>query len=94
MSGSARIQRIFGIVENKPVLTGLRPTMQAFFQFADDVNEVGKGALVGLENVHPFDGFPQLPFFLEIEPTTWIRSFDEHTEQRDENGLMVKSRES
>ncbi len=58
--------------------------MKPFLQLAEDVGEVGDGALFGLENVHALDPVPELPFFFEVEPVPRVVAFDQRPEEREE----------
>ncbi len=58
--------------------------MQTLLQLADDVGEVGDGALLRLQHVHALDGIPQLALFLEVEPVTLSVAFDQHAEEAEE----------
>ena len=58
--------------------------MQPFLQLADNVAEVGDGALVRLQHVHPLDPVPQFAFFLKVEPVTLFCALDKHSEEAEE----------
>ena len=78
---TAEGKRVLGVVEEKAVLPAARPAMQALFQFADDVGEVGDGALVRLQHIHALDAIPQLALLFEVQPVTLAVAFDQHTEE-------------
>jgi hypothetical protein len=40
-------EAVLGVVEEESVLAAVRPAMQALFEFADDIGEVGKCAAGG-----------------------------------------------
>ena len=58
--------------------------MQPVFQFADDVGEVGEGALFRLQHVDAFDRFPQLALVFEVQPIALFVAFDQDAEEAEQ----------
>src|ERR1035437_7643148 len=75
---------VFGVVEEKSMLTAACPTLQAVLHRPDDVGEIGNGSLLGLQHVHALDRIPQLALLFEIEPVTLFIALDKHTEEAEE----------
>src|SRR6202167_2567849 len=77
-------KRVLSVVKQKSVLSAAGPTVQAFFQLANDVAKVRDGALVRLQYVNPFNRIPEAAFLLEVEPVTLLVTLNEHAEKAEE----------
>ena len=89
---AAERKRVFGVVEKKAILPAPRPPMQPLLQLADNVAEVGDGALFRLQHVHPLDRIPQLALFFEVEPVTLLIALNQHTEEAEEELQVLFAR--
>src|SRR5579863_6430689 len=58
----AERERVFGVIEQEPVLPLPCPTMQPILQLAENVCKVRDRALFRFENVNAFDSVPELAF--------------------------------
>ena len=72
-------ERVFLVVEDKTVLACLRPAVEAFFEFANDLGEGGNGSLLCGHGIHALDGIPKLALLFEVEPVAVL--FDQDSEQ-------------
>ena len=72
---------VLGVVKEKAVLAAVRPAVQTLFQFANDIGEVGKSALLGVKNVHALDPIPQLALLLEVHAIALSVALNQHTEE-------------
>ncbi len=54
----AERERVLGIVEEKPILSGSGPAVQTVFQLANNVGEIRERPLTRFEEVDALDGVP------------------------------------
>ena len=52
---SSERKRVLGVIEEEAILTSAGPAMQAVFQVANDIGEVGKCSLTGFKQIRALD---------------------------------------
>src|SRR6266481_7184609 len=75
---------VFGVVEDMTELSGVCPPLQLLAQRANHRSEVGQRACLGVELIHPLDGYIEAAFFNPVQFVLAValdQNFDERIEE-------------